>query len=233
MKLIKKNLQIAIDGPVGAGKSVTANLLAKRLGITYVYTGAMYRAVGYLASQNKVDWYDEPKVFSLLQKAKIELRPASHIGRFCDVFVSGEDVTDKLFNPEASQGAAAVATLPLIRKELVELQKAIANNHGVVMEGRDITTTVLPQADLKIYMTADTQLRAQRRLRDLQNKGFDKNLSEVLKETKDRDYQDSHRTTDPLQIVKDAWVLDTTDLTIEGTINTIVEKLNTIGLIKK
>jgi len=233
MELIKKNLQIAIDGPVGAGKSVTANLLANRLGITYIYTGAMYRAVGLLASQAKIDWYDEPEVFALLKKTKMELKPASHLGRFCDLLLNGEDVTDKLFSPQASQGASAVATLPSIRKELVELQKAIADNHGVVMEGRDITTTVLPKADLKIYMTADIKLRAQRRLRDLQNKGFDKTFEDVLKETQDRDYQDSHRATDPLQIVEDAWVLDTTNLTIEGTIEAIVDKLEQMNLVKK
>jgi len=111
------------------------------------------------------------------------------------------------------------------------MQKDIADDRAVVMEGRDITTTVLPNADLKIYMTADTKLRAERRLRDLQNKGFDKSFADVLLETKDRDYQDSHRETDPLQITKDAWVLDTTNLSIEGTINAIIDKLENMKLI--
>ncbi len=233
MKLVKANLQIAIDGPVGAGKSVTANLLAKRLGIIYVYTGAMYRAVGYAASVHNIDWFNEQAVYELVKKTKIELRPTTHIGRFCDVFVNNEDVTEQLFTPKASEGSSAVATLPSIRRQMVEMQKEIADDKAVVMEGRDITTTVLPKADLKIYMTADIELRAQRRLRDLQNKGFDKSLEDVLQETKDRDYQDSHRSADPLQIVKDAWVLDTTNLTIENTIEAIVDKLVGMGLVEK
>jgi CMP/dCMP kinase len=224
MKL-KNNLQIAIDGPLGAGKSVTAKLLSKRLNILYVYTGAMYRATALLGLQNGLDLKQETPLVKLLSNSKIELFPSEKSDKICKVLLNGIDVSDLLFSPELSRGASQVGIFPKIRQILVKKQQEIANNQAVVMEGRDIAVRVLPQADLKIYMTADVNIRAKRRWRDLIKQGFKVNLSEVIAETEKRDYQDSHRQTDPLKIVTDAWVLDTSKLTIEKTVDAIIDKL--------
>ncbi|NMB56960.1 (d)CMP kinase [Candidatus Beckwithbacteria bacterium] len=226
-------LQIAIDGPVGAGKSIIANLLSKKLGIVYVYTGAMYRAVAYLGLRNNLSLENnEEKIFTLLQKAEIELTPTDQKDRVCNVLIDGEDVSDELFTPEVSWGSSVVATYPKIRQELVKRQQKIAQGQSVIMEGRDIALRVLPEAQIKIFMTADVKVRAQRRWRDLQKKGYQKTYEEVLNETIDRDYQDSHRETDPLKKVAEAWVLDTTNLTIEEVVDLICQKIKEKGLIK-
>ena len=226
MNIIKKNLQIAIDGPVAAGKSNVAQRLAKRLGILYIYTGAMYRAVGYLGTIYNLDLKkDEDKLVQLVKDNSIQLYPSQDDEYACIIKINGKDITPKLFTHAASKASSDVATLPKIRKLMVQAQQTIANNQSVVMEGRDITNVVLPNADLKIYMQADVEVRANRRLKDLQKQGYSMTLEQVIKDTKERDFQDLNRKADPLQIVKDAWVLDTTDLTMDQVIQEIVNKL--------
>lgn len=231
MKLLKKNLQIAIDGPVGAGKSVGAYYLAKKLNIAYIYTGAMYRATAFIGIENGIDLKDELRLIAILKKTKLTILKPSKKKRVCDVFVNGRDVTDELFSSQMHWGSSVVATLPKIRKHLVKIQQQIAENQAVVMEGRDVTTVVLPQADLKIYMTADIGIRAKRRLKDLFKRGEKKTLKEVTEEIIKRDYQDSHRRIDPLQITADAWVLDTTGLSVKQEIEMIIKKLKEEKLI--
>lgn len=233
MKLKKKNLQIAIDGPVAAGKSIGAYRLAQKLNILYVYTGAMYRAAAWIGLQNGLDLKKEKPLIKLLKKTKIELAKSSKKSRVCDVMVNGRDVTDKLFTPRIHWGSSQVAVFPQVRKHLVFLQQRIAKNQSVVMEGRDITTVVLPKADLKIYMTADLMLRAKRRLKDLLKSGEKTTLEKVIKEIKKRDYNDGHRKADPLKIASDAWVLDTTDLSIKAEIKAILTKLKELDLIEE
>lgn len=231
MKL-KKNLQIAIDGPVAAGKSIGAHSLAQKLKILYVYTGAMYRAVAWTGIKAGLDLEKEKPLVRILKKTKIELAKPTKKGRVCDVLVNSEDVTDQLFSSRVHWGSSQVAIFPRVRKHLVALQQKIAEKQAVVMEGRDITTVVLPKADLKIYMTADLETRGKRRLDQMRNMGEKKSLAEMLKEIKKRDYQDAHRKVDPLKITFDAWVLDTSNLSIDEEVEMIIDKLREKGLIK-
>lgn len=232
MKLLKKNLQIAIDGPVGSGKSIGAHLLAKKLHILYVYTGAMYRAVAFLGLKHGLSLKQEQPLLKLLNSNKIELRKPSRKTRVCDILINNKDVTDQLFTTQIHWGSSQIAVFAKVRQTLVKLQKAIAKNQAVVMEGRDITTVVLPNADLKIYMTASLSIRAKRRLQDLLKSGEKITLNEVKKEIIKRDYQDKHRKADPLKIVPDAWILDTTNLSIDQEIELILQKLRQLNLIK-
>jgi len=232
LKLKKKNLQIAIDGPVAAGKSIGAYLLAKKLDILYVYTGAMYRAVAWLGLKHSLDLKKEEPLVKLLKKSKIDLDKPVKKGQVCRVEVNGRDITNQLFSSRIHWGSSQVAVFPKVRKHLVFLQKKIAENQPVVMEGRDITTVVLPKADLKIYMTADLQVRAERRLQDLLEKGEKATLNEVIKEIRKRDKNDSQRQTDPLRLASDAWVLDTTNLSIKEELEVIIKKLKKLGLVE-
>jgi cytidylate kinase len=232
MRLKKKNLQIAIDGNVASGKSIAASRLAKKLGLLYVYTGAMYRAIALAGVRKGYDLKKEEPIVELLKETKIELKKPSKKNRVCDVFLNGEDVTDQLFTPRVHWGSSQVAVFPKVRKCLVEFQQEIARNQGVVMEGRDIATIVLPNADLKIFMTADVQIRAKRRFKELQKSDKDVSYDEVLEEIKKRDYQDSHRKINPLKKAEDAWVLDTSKLTIDEEIELILEKLRKRDLIE-
>lgn len=232
MRLLKQDLQIAIDGPVAAGKSIAARLLAKKLGILYVYTGAMYRAVALLGLENGLDLTEEESLVKLLKKSKIELLPSKEKNRICTVLLNGKDVTEKLFTPRVSWGSSQVAVFPKVREILVKRQQEMTDNQAVIMEGRDITYRVLPKADLKIYMTADVKVRVKRRLKDLEKQGVKKTLEEVIKDTKKRDLQDSHRKADPLKIVTDAWVLDTSRMTIGEEIEVIIKKLKELELVE-
>lgn len=214
---MKKLLQIAIDGPVGAGKSTIAKILADKLGIIYIDTGAMYRATAFLATAQKIDLKDEKKVVALLKKAKIEFEKSR-------LFLNGQDISSVIRKPEMGLGASVVATLPQVRKLLVEKQKKLAKGESVVMEGRDITTRVLPMANLKIYLTADQEERAERKYKEFKNKGIEKSFGCVLEETIKRDTQDTERKTDPLKVVDDAWVLDTTNLSIPEVVSKILQR---------
>lgn len=227
----QKPFHIAIDGPVAAGSSTTSRLVAEKLGFLYVDTGAMYRAAAYLAKQNNVDVMDEEKVVALIRNAKIEMRnPLENEkdGRLITVLVDGEDVSWKIRTEEMSQGASKTSTLPGVRRVLVEKQQEIAKDQDVIMEGRDITFRVLPEADLKIFMTADLAERAKRLHLKAQIKGEDISLEEITEQTRIRDERDSGRETDPLHIVPGAWVIDTTLLSIDEVVEQIVDKVHSM-----
>lgn len=226
-----KNIQIAIDGPAGAGKSTIALLLSKHLNLTFIDTGSMYRTVAMLAHQNKIKFTDEPKIIALLKNSTISLHPPKADSPYCTVTLNSKDITKKLRSQAISWGSSVVATLPKIRSHLVKLQKQMAKKQSVVMEGRDITSVVLPQADLKIFMTASVESRAKRRHLELVKKGTKQNLSETLSETKKRDQQDSSREVDPLKVVPGAWLLKTTNLTIDQVVDKIVDRLLELKLI--
>lgn len=223
---MKKLLHIAIDGPVAAGKGTVAAEIAQRLDIVYVDTGAMYRAVALLGIQNNINLYDENKIARLLEKSKIEFKKVEHNHGTYDIFLNCRNVSKEIRTQEASEGSSIVATLPRVRKFLVEKQQEIAKNQSVVMEGRDITTKVLPNADLKIYLTADQEERARRRQKQQAEKGIKQKFKEVLQETKKRDARDTQRTADPLVIAPDAYVLDSTNLTVDQVVEEIVSRLN-------
>lgn len=225
-------LHIAIDGPVGSGKSDISNRLAKRLGILYVYTGAMYRALAYACKKQHVPWKDESQVLSVLAQTAIALvPPPPESNRLCTVLVDGVDVTELLFTPEMSQGASDVGTIEAVRKHMVDKQQKMARGQSVVMEGRDIGMRVLPDAQLKIYLTADLETRARRRWEQMGAAGIEKPLAEVIEDTRARDIQDTTRATDPLQKLPDAWELDATGLTQDEVVDRIMRQLKEKGLL--
>lgn len=226
-----KRIQIAIDGPVGAGKSTVARLLAEKLNILYIDTGAMYRAVAYLCLQSGLNYKDETSIVNLLRRTRLNISSPKKSSRFCTVVLNSQEVTQKIRQPRMGWGASVVATLPAVRRHLVKLQQQIAKAQSVVMEGRDITTVVLPNADLKIFLTGSVEERSRRKHKDLITKGIKTSYQTVLKETRKRDRQDSSRQTDPLQVVPDAWLLKTTNLTIKQVVNKILDRLQTMRLV--
>lgn len=225
---MSKPFHIAIDGPVAAGKGTISRLVADKLGFLYVDTGAMYRVTAWLGLQHGVDWNDESGLVDLIEKATIEMRNPSATekdGRLTTVIVNGEDVSWKIRTEDVSKGSSVVAAHPGVRKVLVEKQKLIAKGQNVVMEGRDITYAVLPDAQLKIYLTAGDTVRARRRHLQLLTKGTNITFEEVYTELLKRDELDMNRTTDPLKIIPSAWVVDTSDLSIEHVVEVIVGKV--------
>ena len=219
--------QIAIDGPVAAGKGTVARLVAERLGFLYVDTGAMYRATALLAKQKKIDIHDEPAIVAALKESTIFLRNPEgeeSDGRLTTVLLNGEDVSWKIRTPEIGQAASVVAAQADVRSQLVLQQQAIARSQNVVMEGRDIAIRVLPSAQLKLYLTANEVVRAKRRHLELQFRGQDIEFSQVLNELMERDYLDMHRAIDPLQITDEHLVIDTSDLGIEKIVDVIEVK---------
>ncbi len=218
---------IAIDGPVAAGKGTVARLVAERLGLLYVDTGAMYRMTALLALRNHIDFGDEAKIVELLSHTKMEMRNPTDEekdGRLTTVLLDGEDVSWEIRTKEVSAASSKVAALQKVREYLVKKQQEIAVGKDVIMEGRDITYKVLPKANLKIYLTASTQTRAKRRHFEMQTRGQDITLEEVYKDLIERDQRDMERATDPLKIVDGAWVLDTSEMTIDQVIDTIAKK---------
>ncbi len=224
--------QIAIDGPVAAGKGTVSRLLAQKLNFLYVDTGAMYRATALLALRHKISLNDEDKVIALLEKSKLEMRnplqPTEIDGRLTTIILDDEDISWAIRTQECSDGSSKVAVLAKLRKVLVKKQQEIARSQDVVMEGRDITFRVLPEADLKIYLTASIEARAIRRHTQYLTKGVDVSIEEVVKEIKERDERDMKRKTDPLQVMPDAWVVDTSKLEIEEVVDLIVTKVKEI-----
>lgn len=224
----KNYFHIAIDGPVAAGKGTVSRLVSQRLNFLYVDTGAMYRMTAYLASTNNIPYSDENKIVELIKKSKMEMRNPNNQekdGRLTTVFLDGDDVSWKIRTEEISQGSSKVAVLPEVRKVLVEKQQQIAMGQNVIMEGRDITHTVLPEADLKIYLTAKTKERAERRLLQLQQKGIDTTLEQVISDIEQRDERDMNRATDPLKKIPEAWEIDTSNLSIEEVVDKIVDRV--------
>lgn len=219
---------IAIDGPVSAGKGTISKLVAEKLDFVYIDTGAMYRMTALLAKRNDLDFTDEDKLVALVEKSKMDLRTPTEEekdGRLATVLLDGEDVSWKIRTEEISAGSSHVAALPKVRTALVQKQQEIAQGKDVVMEGRDITYRVLPEAELKIYLTASDVVRAKRRHLQLLNKGENVTFEEVYKELLERDQRDMTRLADPLKIVDDAWQLDTTDLAIEQVVELIVGRV--------
>ena len=202
---------IAVDGPAGAGKSTVSKIVAARLGYTYIDTGAMYRAVALKVLQS-----GKPLSEELLNGIEIKLDGAAR------VFLDGREVTKEIRTPEVSRGASDVATVGFVRKKLTELQREMATQGSVIMDGRDIGTQVLPNADLKIFLTASVEERAGRRMEELKAKGLDADFAQVAKEISLRDKQDSEREISPLAQAEDAILLDTTNLTIEQVVAEIL-----------
>ena len=225
------NYQIAIDGPVAAGKGTVSRLVAERLNFVYVDTGAMYRTSAYLAKKNGVDFSDEAKIAELVAQADIDVRApedSEKDGRLATVLLNGEDVSWAIRTEDISKGSSQVAALPEVRRVLVEKQQQIAVGKNVVMEGRDITYRVLPHAMLKIFLTGSDIVRAKRRHVQLLTKGEDISFEDVYKELLERDERDMNRDTDPLKIVDDAWKIDTSDLTIEQVVEIIVGRVRAV-----
>lgn len=221
------SVNIAIDGPAGAGKSTIAKAAAKAFGFIYVDTGALYRAVAYYALSRDRDVSNADAVESLLNDITPELKYMNGEQR---VFLNGEDVSDKIRTPEVSMGASAVSAIPRVRDFLFDLQKKIAAENNVVMDGRDIGTVVLPDADVKIFLTASPEERARRRHKELTEKGQTVAFEEVLEDVNRRDYNDTHREIAPLKQAEDAVLCDTTNVDLQGAVdmlvNIISEKLN-------
>lgn len=210
---MKDFYSIAIDGPSGAGKSTMARKLAADFGFIYVDTGAIYRTVGLAAYRTGIDRHDEPAVKALLPKLSIEMR-YNEVGEQ-RMFLDGEDVSEAIRMPEISICASDVSSLPAVRSFLLEMQRKLAREHNVVMDGRDIGTVVLPDADLKIFLTASAEQRAKRRMLELEAKGVDASFDEVLKDIEYRDDQDTKRAAAPLRAAEDAVRVDTSSLNFE------------------
>jgi len=219
-------LQIAIDGPVASGKGDIAGRLAKELHLTYIYTGAMYRMLALACIEEGFSTKDEVSVLSVLRKASISLAPPTSSGIHPFVAIlNGKDVTERIFKQDVATGSSDVGIIPKVRQWMVARQQEMANGKSVVMEGRDIGLRVLPNAQLKIYLTATLDERASRRWLQFKEKGIMKTRDEVLADTKLRDNQDTTRPTDPLQKLPDAWELDTTGMTQEDVVGRIKEEL--------
>lgn len=211
---------IAIDGPAGAGKSTIARSLAQSLGYIYVDTGALYRAIGLGVTLLGLDTKNTNEVVSALDSITVTLKFVDGVQR---VFLNGHDVSEEIRKPEISMAASNVSAMPPVREFLFSLQKDMAAKNNVVMDGRDIGTVVLPNADVKIFLTASPEERARRRHDELIAKGIDESYEKVLKEVKERDYNDSHREIAPLKCADDAVRVDTTGNTLEESINTLKE----------
>lgn len=221
-----KHVQIAIDGPVAAGKGTVASRIAQKLDLLNIDTGAMYRAVALIGMSNAVDLQDEKKLIQLLEKTTLEVKASPQKPGTCEIFVNGENITDAIRTQQISWGSSVVATHPAVRRYLVAKQQEIAKKKSVVMEGRDIALRVLPGATIKVYLTADQKIRAKRRYEQLKQKGISANFDKILNETQKRDEQDTSRTVDPLKPVANAYILDTTDLSVNEVVNLILKKLN-------
>ena len=212
-------LNIAIDGPVSAGKSSISDAVAKRLGILHLDTGAMYRALGLAVQRAGIDTQDEEKVVDLCRKLKVSV---SHEADGQHTFVEGEDVTGMIRTPEVSMAASTVSRYAEVRKEMVRIQQQLAAETDMLVDGRDICTTVLPNATAKIFLTAAQEERARRRYLELTEKGMEEPYEKVLEELKARDEQDMNRPVEPLRQAPDAELVDSTSLTFDETVEAIV-----------
>lgn len=215
-------INIAIDGPAGAGKSTVAKAVAKKFGYIYVDTGALYRSIGVNALKHGVETTDKEKVVALLPQTNVELKYIDGAQR---VFLNGEDVSEEIRFPEASMAASNVSAIPEVREFLLELQQEMAKQYNVVMDGRDIGTVILPNAQFKFFLTASAEVRADRRYKELKEKGIDVDYNALLEEIKQRDYNDSHRETAPLKQADDAILIDSSNLTLEESIEAIASRI--------
>ena len=211
---------VAIDGPAGAGKSTIAKRIARRLGYIYVDTGAMYRAMAYYLIQNQVDAADQEEIAAACQHADISIcyQDGEQV-----VLLNGENVNAYLRTEAVGNMASVSSVVPEVRKKLVELQQKLARETNVVMDGRDIGTVVLPDADVKVYLTASVETRAKRRFLELQEKGEPADLAKIAADIEDRDYRDMHRDISPLRQAEDATLVDSSDMTIDQVVERILE----------
>jgi cytidylate kinase len=215
---IRRMVQIAVDGPAGSGKSTIAKKIAEYLNITYIDTGAMYRALTYKVLVNNVDVQDEDAIIKLARESDIKFFQG-------DIYLDNNIVNEEIRLPEVNKNVSYVAKIPQVRKILIGIQKKAASNRDVVMDGRDIGTHVLTNANLKIFLTATVEQRSRRRYEELKNKGLDVNFDDVKRDIINRDKIDRERKFSPLAKADDAIVIDTTDLSVADVINKIIPLL--------
>lgn len=213
-------ISVAIDGPAGAGKSTLSRAAAKKLGYIYVDTGALYRTVGLKFLNLGYNTELNCDIDKILEDTKIDIKFIDNEQR---VFLDGNDVSDKIRTPEASMMASAVSAKPPVRAFLLEMQRKLARENNVLMDGRDIGTVVLPNATVKIFLTASAEVRAKRRYNELVEKGMDVNYQEIYDDMVKRDYNDSHRAIAPLKPAEDSVLADTSDCTFDGSLKLILD----------
>lgn len=214
--------KIAIDGPSSAGKSTLAKALAKELGYVYIDTGAMYRAIGFYLIENGIDYHDEEKINKVLDNIDVSLDYDKENN--LHVYLNGKDISDKIRTQAVGEAASVSSQFLRVREKLVALQRKLAEEKSCCMDGRDIASNVLPNANLKLYVTASEECRAKRRYLEEKAKGIDTTVEKVLEELKERDYRDSHREHNPLTKVPDAIEIDTTDMSPDGVVDYILER---------
>lgn len=214
------SIAIAIDGPAGAGKSTIAKLASKELGFIYVDTGALYRTIGLSAFRKGYTKDDKEKIISMLDDIKVEL--AFNDKKEQIVLFNGEDVSSLIRTPEISMMASAVSAIPEVRAYLLDMQRNMSKTNNVIMDGRDIGTVVLPDAKIKIFLSASPECRAKRRFDELVEKGMDIKYEDILQDVIDRDYADSHRDIAPLKPADDAIMIDTSGETLEESVNKLL-----------
>lgn len=222
------SINIAIDGPAGAGKSTIAKACAAKLGYVYVDTGAMYRSIALYMIEHGIDVSDEKLVSSEVSSVSLDISYADGEQR---IFLNKKDVTDKIRTPEVSAAASAVSAYQKVRESLLSMQRNIAAKENVIMDGRDIGTTILPNADIKIFLTASADVRGMRRYKELTQKGIKIELESVIEDVKKRDKADMTRAVSPLRMASDAILIDSSDMSIDQVEEKIVSYVN--GMIKK
>lgn len=213
-------INVAIDGPAGAGKSTIARAAAKELGFVYVDTGALYRAIGVYSLRCASDTKNPEAVANTLPHIRVELQFQNGVQH---VLLNGEDVSEEIRTPQASMAASDVSAVPAVRQFLFDLQRDIAAKNNCIMDGRDIGTVVLPHAEVKIFLTASPEARAMRRFKELQEKGATDTYETVLADLKQRDYNDSHRAVAPLKPAADSVLVDTSALTLPQSVEKVLE----------
>lgn len=221
---MQKTIKIALDGPSGSGKSTIAKKLSKELDILYLDTGAMYRATALKALKSGIAPKDEGAVSGFINNLDLEIKYENGSQQ---TYLDGENVSDKIREPQVSMAASDISSLKCVRLKMMEMQRKIAAKTSCVLDGRDIGSFVLPDADYKFYITAGVEVRARRRYKELTEKGFTVDFDKLKKEIEDRDYNDSHREFSPLVKAKDAIEIDTSDLDIEGVVNAVMSYIKT------
>lgn len=216
-----KYISVAVDGPAGSGKSTITKMVAEKLGYNYVDTGAMYRAITYNFINNDLKELNEEKIIKFLSTLKFDVK---FIDKKQYVFINGEDVSEKIRNAEVSKFTSLFAKSPAVREFLIDTQRNLAKSNNIIMDGRDIASVVLPNADVKIFLTASVEERARRRVLDFERQGItDVNYEKVKEEIKARDHQDENRDIAPLIKVDSAILIDTTELTIDQVVEKMIE----------